>query len=134
MRQTQWTGAARHTLCRVASLAALVSLVAALFMCLGPVALDGGHRGTGHATAVAGAPSLDDRVPRAKDADCPPDERRCAPAAHHVRAVLGQGGPSLPAFDRPAPYAEVLSVPGPAVEQPSDRGSPDLHMLQVQRT
>ncbi|MEV0254199.1 hypothetical protein AB0H82_07965 [Streptomyces sp. NPDC050732] len=147
MRLTLWTGAARHTLCRVASAAALVSLVAALFMCLGPVAPDGGgHRGAGHTTAiteatdvtetstVAGVPSFDDRVPRVKDADCPPDERHCAPAAHDVRAVLSPGGPSLPAFDRPAPYPQALSVPGPAVEQPSDRGSPDLHMLQVQRT
>ncbi|MEV7194288.1 hypothetical protein AB0N81_21150 [Streptomyces sp. NPDC093510] len=138
MRRTQWTGAARHALCRVVSAAALVPLLAALCMCLGPVAPDGGHRDAGHVTAVAGAPpSFDGRVPTTPtvdDSDCPPDERHCAPAAHDVRAVLAPGGPSLPACHRPAPYPQALSAPGPAVDQPSNRGSPDLHMLQVQRT
>ncbi|MFK4067203.1 hypothetical protein [Streptomyces sp. NPDC029674] len=150
MRQTtQWSGASRHASCRVAPTAApvfltrlnsltpliaLTSLLAALFICLGPLPHGDDHQGAGRATAVAGTVSLDERVPRVRDSDCPPGERRCAPVAHGVRAVLTPGGPSLPACDRPAPYPQALSVPGPAVEQPSDRGSPDLHMLQVQRT
>ncbi|MET8684747.1 hypothetical protein ABZV77_11075 [Streptomyces sp. NPDC004732] len=134
MRQSQWTRASRHALCRAASAAALVALVTTLFMCLGPVAPDGGHEGTGHAAAVALTLSSDDHASPVEGSDCPPDEECCAPSAHGVRAVPGPAGPSLSAFHHQAPYPQALSAPGPAVEQPSTRGSPDLHMLQVQRT
>ncbi|MEU6992133.1 hypothetical protein ABZ953_15915 [Streptomyces sp. NPDC046465] len=139
MRQTRWTGAARHAWCRAASAAALASLVATLFMCLGAVAsaYDGGgggdYRGTGHTTAITGAPSFDDGAPRAHGADCPPADRHCTAAAHCVRAVLNPAAPSLPAAAKQVPCPRALPTPGPPVEHSSDRGSPDLHMLQVQR-
>ncbi|MFI7322714.1 hypothetical protein [Streptomyces venezuelae] len=139
MRQSQWTRAARHALCRVAPPAALVSLLATLFMCLGPVAPDGGHEGTGHAApvAVTRAPSsgpLDHRAVAAEGSDCPDGDHCCAPSAHGVRATPAPTGPSLSDLGRQVPYPQPLSAPGPAPEQPSNRGSPDLHMLQVQRT
>ncbi|WP_306334054.1 hypothetical protein [Streptomyces sp. KL118A] len=134
MRQSQWTRAARHSLCRVASAAALVSLVTTLFMCLGPVAPDGGHEGTGHTAAVAMALASDDCATPVEGSDCPAEEECCAPSAHGVRAVPGPAGPSLSALHHQVPYPQALSAPGTAVEQPSTRGSPDLHMLQVQRT
>ncbi|MEU5686386.1 hypothetical protein DEJ48_35055 [Streptomyces venezuelae] len=141
MRQSQWTRAARHTWCRFASAAALVSLVTTLFMCLGPVAPDGGHEGTGHATAVTQAlpsdcsdGSPDHRATAVEVPDCPDDEHCCAPSAHGVRATPAPAGPTFSDHHRHVPYAPALSAPGLTPEQPSSRGSPDLHMLQVQRT
>ncbi|MFF1380270.1 hypothetical protein [Streptomyces sp. NPDC058308] len=133
MRQTQWTGAARHAWCRAASAAALASLVATLFMCLGAVAPDGDHRGSGHPAAATGAPSYDDGAPRAHGVDCPPGDRRCTAAAHGVRAVLNPADPSLPAVPKQTLSPRLPPAPGPPAGPPSDRGSPDLHMLQVQR-
>ncbi|WAL93837.1 hypothetical protein [Streptomyces sp. Je 1-369] len=140
MRQSQWTRAARHAWCRVASAAALVSLVTTLFMCLGPVTPDGDHEGTGHATAVTQAlsaacsDSFDHRASAVEGSDCAPEEQCCAPSAHGVRAAPAPAGPALSDHLRQLPCPQAQSAPGLAPEQPSNRGSPDLHMLQVQRT
>lgn len=133
MRQTQWSGAARHAPCRAALAAALGSLLVTLFLCLGPVAPDGGHHGTGHVTAVTEALSFEDCTAPVT-ADCPPPDRCCAPVAHGTRAVPAPGAPALSAVRHRMPSPQPPAVPGPAAADPSNRGSPDLHMLQVQRT
>ncbi|MYY87394.1 MULTISPECIES: hypothetical protein [unclassified Streptomyces] len=139
-RPSQWTRTAQHAWRHVAPTAALVSLVATLFMCLAPVAPDGAHEGTGHATVVTRtAPADCSASPRHRAAavgspDCPDDDQCCAPSAHGVRATPAPAGPTLADPHRQVPYPQALSAPGPAPEQPSNRGSPDLHMLQVQRT
>ncbi|QES40080.1 hypothetical protein DEJ49_02995 [Streptomyces venezuelae] len=139
MRQSPRTRATRHAIRRVAPPAALVFLIATLFMCLGPVAPDGGHKGTGHAGAVAvtralSSGSLDHHAVAVEGSDCPDGDHCCAPAAHGVRATPAPTGPSLSDLHRQEPCSRAPSAPGPAPEQPSNRGSPDLHMLQVQRT
>ncbi|MFD4631521.1 hypothetical protein ACFVYR_25835 [Streptomyces sp. NPDC058284] len=133
MRQTRWTGAARHAWCRAASAVAFVSLVLTLLLCPGAVALDEGHRIAGHAAATTDAVSLHTGTASVDDADCPPADRHCGPTAHDVQAVLNPAGPSLPTLPKHAPPPRTLPAPGVAVERPSNRGSPDLHMLQVQR-
>lgn len=138
MRHTQWTGAARHAWCRAVSAAAFVSLVAALFMCLGATAF---HEARPNAGALAGAGtgsvySDSDAVCTAPldDSDCPPADRCCASLTHGVRAAPKPAGAS-PVAGTPsyAPRPPAQSATGPASEHPSNRGSPDLHMLQVQR-
>lgn len=140
MRHTQWTGAARHAWCRAVSAAAFVSLVAALLMCLGATA---SHEARPNAGAPAGAGtgsvySDSDEAFAActaplDDSDCPPADRCCASLTHGVRAAPKPAGASPVAGAPYVPRPRAQSATGPASEPPSDRGSTDLHMLQVQR-
>ncbi|WP_069886836.1 hypothetical protein [Streptomyces luteocolor] len=134
MRRRRWPDAARPARGRAALCAALASLVATLFLCLGTVTPDVGHAGLGHTTAVAGAPAVEVCALTPDGTELPPSDRCCAPAAHGVRAVPASAEHALPPALRPLPHGPARPAPGPAPGRPSDHGAPDLHVLQVQRT
>ncbi|MER6011939.1 hypothetical protein [Streptomyces bluensis] len=132
---------------RIAALCpALLVLLATLVMCLGSVShADSGPAGTTMTSMGPMAPASVDALPGgaftshhgttgAHPAGCPYGDVCCGPAADGVRAVLAAPVQPVPAV---LPRVPITPTPGIssrcAAAAPTGR-SPDLHVLQVQRT
>ncbi|WP_217549825.1 hypothetical protein [Streptomyces sp. GbtcB6] len=134
-RRGAWRTTRSAALCH-----ALVMLLTALVMCLGPAAHAAADLATAPMTAMPTAgttpthPTEHRVVKVTHPGNCPAGDVCCAQDAHGVRAVL-------PTTTQPAPAVlpRIPSLPGPAALACSlgltpTRGAPDLHFLQVQRT
>lgn len=144
--RTQHTARGAWRTTRIAALCpALVVLLAALVMCLGPAthADSGDH--TISATAVmtdvsheqmrTGNPAEHHAMPVAHPGGCPSGDMCCSPAVHGAAAVLAAPAhplpvtlPRMPSLPRQQAGPTLLAKPPPAGD------APDLHVLQVQRT
>lgn len=117
---------------------ALAVLLAALVVCLGPLAHATSAPAAAPATtmsAMAVSPADHETKTVTQPADCPDGDTCCAPAAHGVHAVL-----AAPVQPLPVLLPRMPDLPGPPdsaprrTEPPPATGAPDLHVLQVQRT
>lgn len=134
-RGTRWTA-------RIAALCpALAVLLASLVICLGFVghdqsALSAASTTTVSTTAVlTGAPAEHHPTTAAHPSDCQPGDVCCRATADGVRAVLAAPAQPLPAIlprtpeiPRQPDATRLAGEPAPVCR------TPDLHVLQVQRT
>ncbi|MER6087456.1 hypothetical protein [Streptomyces bluensis] len=132
---------------RIAALCpALLVLLATLVICLGSVSHgDSGPAGTtmtwmGPMTPAsvdalpAGAPTSHHGTTGAHSADCPYGDVCCGPAADGVRAVLAAPAQPVPVVLPSMPNTPAPGISSRCAEPPPTGRSPDLHVLQVQRT
>ncbi|MER5906160.1 hypothetical protein ABT150_39805 [Streptomyces mirabilis] len=118
---------------------ALAVLLAALVMCLGYMAHGISDPAAAPATAMSATvaqahTSTEQHHVAAHPVDCPAGDVCCDPVAHGVRAVLATPAQPLPTV---LPRTPDLPRPGTSsrcAEPPPTGRSPDLHVLQVQRT
>ncbi|MFD4603249.1 hypothetical protein ACFWPQ_35135 [Streptomyces sp. NPDC058464] len=121
---------------------ALVMLLTALVMCLGPAA----HAATDLATApttatspaptapAAGHPTDHGTAQATQPGNCPAGDVCCAQDTHGVRAVLPTAAQPVPAVLPHVPSRSGSAVQACSLGLTPTRGAPDLHFLQVQRT
>ncbi|MFP8958977.1 hypothetical protein ACLIYP_00090 [Streptomyces nanhaiensis] len=132
----------RHTVRPAALGYALVTLLAALFMCLGTVAHhDGGlpltigtsDQSTTVTTGHGTDPTAGQSPTTLSREDCPSGTTCCGPAAHRSAAVLSVPAPSGPTIAPCLPQTAAVTGSSPPFSRPAGYHAPDLHVLQVQR-
>ncbi|MDT9698079.1 hypothetical protein [Streptomyces sp. P17] len=142
-RRTQHTAREARWTTRIAGLcAALAALLAALVICLGPVAHGQSAQATASMATMSAAaaptdiPAEHHTTTAAPPSDCPSgDDVCCRPAADGVRALLAAPAQPLTAIlPRVADLPRQPDTPAQSTGPAPVCLAPDLHVLQVQRT